>query len=116
MAQRLTNGNTFVATAYQLVEWDANGKTVFTFTPPDGHTIMKAMKLPNGEAIYMTSDLNNDGPVRVAQVDGNGKVMGLFNLNLGTRLSGGRIQVLANGNMLIPLHGENKVVEYDREG
>jgi len=106
----LPNGNTFIATDLQLEEVNAQGKVVFTFSPPDGDRIMKAMKLPNGESICLTND------ARVLRVDANGKILNKFDVPLGTRLFGGRIYGLNNGRILIPHNAENKVVEYDRDG
>jgi hypothetical protein len=39
-----------------------------------------------------------------------------FPVSLGTKLFGGRIEILPSGNVLIPHNGENKVVEYDSSG
>ena len=50
------------------------------------------------------------------RVDAKGKMVGSFKVDLGTKLSGGRLYGQANGNVLIPCHSENKVVEYDRNG
>jgi hypothetical protein len=117
VAQRLANDNTFLASDSQLEEVDAKGKLVFTWAPPNGDRIMKAVKLPTGEALCLLSQANNNGTEgRVVRVDGTGKVVGAFQVTLGTPVFGGRIQGLANGNVLIPHLGEDKVVEYTREG
>ena len=42
-AQRLPNGHTFIVSQDQLLELDAAGKIVFTFSPQDGDTIMKGV-------------------------------------------------------------------------
>ena len=106
----MPNGHTFIANADQLIEVDATNRVVFSFRP-DNDTIMKALKLPNGEAICLTY---ND--VRLLRVDNSGKLVGSFKVDLGMKLSGGRIYGLANGNVLIPHHSEGKVMEYDPTG
>ncbi|MCI0376185.1 MAG: PQQ-binding-like beta-propeller repeat protein [Gemmataceae bacterium] len=110
VAQRLANGNTFIATDSQLLEVDRQGKTVYDFSLATGERIMKAMKSPNNEFVCLT-----DG-ARIVRLDVAGKELHSFPVNLGTRLFGGRIHVLANGRVLIPHNAENKVVEYDARG
>src|SRR5262249_39943512 len=53
---------------------------------------------------------------RFVRLDKDGKEVGSFKVELGTRLFGGRIHVLANGRVLIPHNAENKVIEYDVAG
>jgi hypothetical protein len=110
VAQRLPNGNTFIATDAQLVEVDRQHKVVFTYAPPSGERIMKAMKLPSGEIACLTYD------ARVVRLDPRGKERSSFRVALGTKLFGGRIHMLPNGHVLIPHNAENKVVEYDGKG
>ncbi len=110
VAQRLANGNTFIATDSQLLEVDRQGKTVYDISLATGERIMKAMKSPNNEFVCLT-----DG-ARIVRLDTAGKELHSFPVNLGTRLFGGRIHVLANGRVLIPHNAENKVVEYDARG
>lgn len=110
VAQRLANGNTFIATDLQLEEIDLNRKVVFTFAPPVGERIMKAVKLENGEAVCLTD------AARVLRVDAAGKVIGKFDVDVSQKLFGGRLHALNNGRVLIPHNAENKVVEYDRDG
>src|SRR5205823_6720960 len=54
VAQRLPNGHTFIANRNQLLEFDRDGKEVFTYTRPGGEAIMKAEKLPNGDIGLIT--------------------------------------------------------------
>ena len=110
VAQRLNNGNTFIATDGQLLEVDRQGNQVFTFSFPNGQRIMKAMKVPSGEMVVLTSD------ARVARLDATGKELSGFQVDLGTRLFGGRIHMTPNGRVLVPHNAENKVVEYDSAG
>ena len=47
-------------------------------------------------------------------LDAKGKELRGFNVDL--RYSGGRIDVLPNGNVLMPEAGNNRVVELDKQG
>lgn len=110
VAQRLPNGNTFIATDTELIEYDRGDKEVFHIVKNAGERIMKAMKLANGEIAVLTSD------ARIMRLDVRGKELNSFAISLGTRLYGGRIHMLANGHVLMPHNNENKVVEYDATG
>jgi HEAT repeat protein len=119
VAQRLANGNTFIATSAQLVEVDRAGQAVFSVTPASNDTIMKAQKLPNGDMACVLTNVNAGG-ARVAVLDAQGQEIRGFNVNL--RTSGGRVEVLSNGNVLLPEMAANperetnRVVEYDVYG
>jgi HEAT repeat protein len=108
VAQRLPNGNTFIATNEQLVEVTQAGKGVFTYTPPQGEYIMKAQKLRNGDIACVLSGS------RFVRMDATGKELKSFTVNVAT--SGGRIDVLPNGHVLVPEHRANRLVEYDADG
>lgn len=110
VAQRLNNGNTFLATDSQVMEVDRDDKEVFSFTMANGERIMKALKLLNGEIVCLTSD------ARIVRLDTTGKELHSFTVSLGTRLFGGRLHMLSNGRVLVPHNAENKVVEYDAAG
>lgn len=110
VAQRLANGNTFVATDASLIEFDRTDKEVFHIVKNTGERVMKALKLANGEIAILTSDS------RIVRVDVTGKELHSFNISLGTRLYGGRIHMLPNGRVLVPHNSENKVIEYDASG
>jgi hypothetical protein len=112
-AQRLPNGNTFIATRDSLVEVDKDGKVVFTYTRPGGERFMKAVKLRNGEIACVTQ-LGVARYVRLAPDGKDFKEVRSFGVDV--RTSGGRIDVLPNGNVLIPELGNNRVVEYDAAG
>jgi HEAT repeat protein len=108
VAQRLANGNTFIATSATMIEVTKAGKQVFSYTPSNGENIMKAEKLRNGDiACVLTSS-------RFVRLDAKGKELRSFPVYVNT--SGGRIQVLANGHVLVPEHRHNRVVEYDVHG
>ncbi len=110
-AQRLPNGNTFVATDHQLLEYDKDGGELINIEfPEEGRKIMKASKLPNGDILCMLADS------RIARFDARGKEIHSFQIALGMRLFGGRIYATPHGRVLVPHHAEGKVVEYDRNG
>jgi hypothetical protein len=52
-AQRLPGGNTFIAQHTRLVEVNRAGKEVVVHSP-GGDTITDALRLPNGNAVYIT--------------------------------------------------------------
>jgi hypothetical protein len=110
VAQRLPNGNTFIATDTELIEVDRADKEVIHITKEGGQRIMKAFKLANGEIACLTSD------ARIVRLDPTGKEVHGFQISLATRLYGGRIHMQPNGRVLIPHNNENKVVEYDASG
>jgi hypothetical protein len=110
VAQRLPNGNTFIATDKEVFEVDRTGTRISSFSFPSGERIMKASKLPNGEMICLTDNS------RVVRLDSNGKELKSFAVMLTKKLFGGRLYTTSNGHVLVPLNNENKVVEYDANG
>jgi hypothetical protein len=112
VAQRLANGNTFIATAYKMLEYDKDDNAVVNINlSEDGQQkIMKAMKLENGEIVCMQVD------GRIVRYDSRGTQLHSFPIQIGTRLFGGRIHVLPNGRVLVPHNAEGKVIEYDSRG
>lgn len=110
-AQRLENGNTFIATDSELIEVDRTGeKEVWNHFFNNGERIMKAAKLANGDVVCLTT------APRVVRLDSHKKEIKTFPVNLANRLFGGRIHMLPNGRVLVPHNLENKVVEYDANG
>jgi hypothetical protein len=112
MAQRLPNGNTFIATPLRLLEVDRGGKEVFSCGSPTEEDIMKAQKLANGEIACVTG--LRDGPRHFVRVDATGRELQKFSVNVIT--SGGRIDVLPAGQVLVPEKDNDRVVEYDADG
>jgi HEAT repeat protein len=112
VAQRLANGNTFIATHTQLLEVDKDGKEVSSINAPGGAPIMKALKLPGGDVVCITQ-VGGTG-ARFQRLTSKGVEVKAFDVAL--RTSGGRIDVLANGHVLVPEKDRNKVVEYDSNG
>jgi hypothetical protein len=107
-AQRLPNGNTFIATQAQFVEVDPHGTVVMNRGLPPGEFVMKAQKLTNGEIACVTT------LYRFVRLDATGKEIESIHVNVQT--SGGRIDVLPNGHVLVPESKNNLVVEYDATG
>jgi hypothetical protein len=112
MAQRLENGNTFIATPMRLLEVDRDGKGVLTI-PQNGEFFMKALKLPNGE-IACIKGAQDRTTCRFVRLDSTGQEIQQFPVHV--RTSGGRIDVLPNGRVLVPEKDNNRVVEYDENG
>jgi hypothetical protein len=110
-AQRLPNGNTFIGSQNNLVEVDKTGKVVWEYYPPGGENIMKASKLRNGDIALVTQL----GATRFILLDRDGKTeKRSFAINLYT--TGGRIDVLPNGNVIVPENANNRVVELEPVG
>jgi hypothetical protein len=110
VAQRLPNGNTFICTRTQMLEFDKDGKEVFTYTSPRGEQFMKAMKLRNGDYAFVAQL----GTTRFVRMTPEGKELATFGVDV--RTSGGRIDVTPKGTVLIPENGNDRVVEYDQQG
>ena len=112
VAQRLSNGNTFIATGNQMFEVDKDGKLVW---PRSQATfgimvrgICKAQRLRNGDIAYISGTnqfvrLGRDGKERLS-------------FSVGATTSGGRLDMLANGHVVVPQVNQGRVVEYDSEG
>ncbi|MBI1914819.1 MAG: PQQ-binding-like beta-propeller repeat protein [Planctomycetes bacterium] len=110
VAQRLPNGNTFIATSNQLSEVDKSGKEVWSQTPPLGGRVMKAVRLRNGHVACVTEV----GGSRFYEIDRDGNVIRNFPVQLST--SGGRIDVLPNGHVVVPEKDNNRVIEHNVQG
>jgi HEAT repeat protein len=113
-AQRLRNGNTFIASRRRLLEVDNDGKEVFSYTRPDGGIFMKALKLPNGDLACVTQ---LGVPARFVRLTPAGRdFREVQNFPCMVSTSGGRIDVLANGHVLVAEMNNNRVVEFDADG
>jgi len=109
VAQRLPNGNTFIATNTQLLEVGDTGGEVFSYQFPGGEQIMRAQKLRNGDLACVLS-----GGPRFVRLDSSYHELQTFPVRVST--SGGRIEVLPNGRVLVPEKEDDRVVEYDSAG
>jgi hypothetical protein len=110
VAQRLPNGNTFIATSSRLLEVDPSGREVWEQPPPQRGRVMKALRLRNGDVAVVTML----GGSRFFVIDREGTIRHSFGVELST--SGGRLDVLRNGHVLIPERGHGRVAEYDKAG
>jgi len=107
-AQRLANGNTFIAMHAELMEVDRAGKEVFS-RKADEFQYLGACKSADGSITFLTAD------GMCVRLDAEGKEVKRFASGHATHWTSG-IDVLANGHVLVPQHGSNKVVEFDAEG
>lgn len=115
MAQRLANGNTFIATRAALLEVDKEGKEVLRYSRPDGGTFMRATKLRDGDIACIVQI--GGALSRYVRLTPSGKdFKEVKSWGVQVRTSGGRIDVLPNGHVLIPEMANNRVVEYDADG
>lgn len=115
MAQRLANGNTFIALRNQLIEIDKDGKEVFSYSRPDGGDFMRATKLRNGDIACIVQ--LGGALVRYVRLSPAGKdFKEIKSWGVQVRTSGGRVDVLPNGHVLVPEMDNNRVVEYDADG
>jgi hypothetical protein len=108
-AQRLPNGNTFIATRSLLLEYDKDGKQVFSHNVP-GQFLVAAVKHRNGQISCVTT-----GGGLLLRLDASGKELNRFPAGLSLTFGLG-IDALANGNVLAPQYKTNKVIEYDDAG
>jgi hypothetical protein len=110
VAQRLPNGNTFIATNNQLLEVSDTGAEVFAYHPPGGEAVMRAQKLRNGDLACVLTGV----PPKFVRFDNSYHEVQTIQVKVST--SGGRIDVLPNGRILVPEKEEDRVVEYDASG
>ena len=114
-AQRLANGHTFIAATNQLMEFDKDGQELFRYSRPDGGQFMRATKLRDGGIACVVRF--GAGLARYVRLTPSGKdFKETKTWNVHVRTSGGRIDVLPNGHVLIPEMDSNRVVEYDADG
>ncbi|NBO91556.1 MAG: hypothetical protein EBV06_04475 [Planctomycetia bacterium] len=109
-AQRLPNGNTFIATREGLIEVNPKGVTVWEYNRPSGEQIMRARRLPGGDNLMVTTL----GVARFVRVDRNGRDVAGFGVEVYT--SGGRVDLTPAGNVLIPELHNRRVVERKMDG
>jgi HEAT repeat protein len=110
MAQRLSNGNTFITTKARLIEVDKKGNEVSSYTRPLNDHFMRARRLPGGDTIMITQL----GVSRFVRIDRFGKEVSSFGVEVYT--SGGRIDMTTAGNVLIPELHNNRIVERSMDG
>ncbi|MBI1915365.1 MAG: HEAT repeat domain-containing protein [Planctomycetes bacterium] len=114
VAQRLSNGNTFIACKTHLAEVDRDGRAVFRYARPAGNEqFMRARKLPDG-TIAAVVQARLRGEQYYVRLDPSGKELARFAVSVYT--FGGRLDVQPDGRVLIPQMYDNRVVEYDAQG
>jgi hypothetical protein len=113
VAQRLPGGNTFIATKSELLEVDRSGRQVFSYVPPGGGQFMRAAKLPGGDLAFVQTD-RRLGEQRFVRLAPSGKEVTSFPVRVST--FGGRVDVQADGRVLVPQMSQDRVVEYDAKG
>jgi hypothetical protein len=107
--QRLPNGNTFVVMPNGLYEYDRDGKQVFGIQR-NTFDIYRARKLRNSDIVFIT---NQGAVIRIDSK--NQKELKAFNVGfLGNQY--GNLEELPNGNLLIPLYQQSRVIEVDPNG
>ncbi len=106
--QRLSGGQTFIATRQQLLVVDHDGKETFTWTCPMSN-IAAARRLRDGQMVIVTTA----GTCRV--IDPRGREVKSFHVGQVYSI-GGQIDALPSGRVLVPLYGENRVAEFDLTG
>jgi hypothetical protein len=115
MAQRLPNGNTFIAMRSQLIEVDKEGREVFKYSRPDGSEFMRATKLSNGDIACIVQ--LGGALTRYVRLTPSGKdIKESKSWSVQVRTFGGRVEVLPNGHVLIPEMDNDRVVEFDADG
>ena len=105
-AQRLSNGNIFLAGNNALVEMTRTGREVMRYNRPQSD-ILAARKLRNGQIIYVTSS----GIVQ--RVSATGKDLKSWNV---PNPSNQGIHILDNGNVVYPQLNTGRVYEYAPNG
>jgi hypothetical protein len=107
-AQRLPNGNTFVACRNRLLEIDRDGKEVVSVKRPV-RDVVGARKHPDGSTALIT----DDGWCR--WLDAAGREVSSFPVP-GPHVMGVGIDLLPNKRLLVPRFGQDRVTEYDAAG
>jgi hypothetical protein len=90
-----------------LLEVDRNGRDIFTYQRPS-NDIVFGSRGSKGQGVIVT----HSG--QVVRADAAGKESKSFSLGGGQ--APWSIELLPNGRILMPLLGQNRVVEYDNDG
>ena len=106
-AQRLRNGNIFIATYTTLLEVTPEGKALYTYEKP-GQRIYCAQKLRNGNILYVSS------AGLVIELTSEGKEV--RSIPCGDTSNWGSVEALPNGHFLVCRCSKHEVVEIDAAG
>ncbi|HEV3255369.1 MAG TPA: PQQ-binding-like beta-propeller repeat protein, partial [Gemmataceae bacterium] len=107
--QRLSNGNTFVATLSNVMEITPQGREVYNH-PTNRGQVTGAEKLRNGHIVYIT--MNGE----IVELDVTGKEIRSFNAANGPGGEWFTFTVLPGGHYLVPRQSTGKVSEFDATG
>jgi HEAT repeat protein len=111
MAQRLSNGNTFMVGRGQIIEVDKAGKELLNINRMNFWDIMSAARMRNGEIVYITQQ------GQVTRMDKEGKKeIKHFQAGQGGMYHFGYCDMLQNEHVVVPSFSFNKVIEYDANG
>jgi outer membrane protein assembly factor BamB len=110
--QKLEDGSIFIASKTNIVFVDQKGKEISEFTPPNNEPIMKANIASNGDICLVLS--TPQGNAKFVRFDKNKKPVATYDIDV--RTSGGKVDILPNGNSLITEVYGNRVIEFNNEG
>jgi hypothetical protein len=108
--QRLPNGNTFVVKNNGMSEFNRKGEEVYSYVHQQ-FNLVRGKKLRNGEVAFIV----NQGQGMYTRLDSKNQVIKSFNVNPVNSIFGS-MDVLPNGNVLVPDWQRQRVVEYDKDG
>src|SRR5262249_32727227 len=109
-AQRLANGNTFVALRNQLLELDRTGKEVFTHHRLN-QDIMAAARLRDGQYVLLTYSW------QYIRLDATGKEQKNARVgNFPFQVNPSAVDFLTNDRLLVAQYNQSKVTEVDATG
>ena len=109
-ARRLANGHTLINLRQQLIEVDRKGNEVFSHRCQAGW-IVGYGRTRNGNTVVL------DYAGNCVHLDSSGKQVRRFRIQNHARSSiGNHVDVLANGNIVVPETNGSKVAEYDSNG
>jgi hypothetical protein len=114
--QRLANGNTFIAMQGRLIEVDRAKSEVWSLQRQHAD-IVRAKKLPNGEVVFVHhNNFVGNTQSTCVRIDGKTKET-IKSYNVAPiQMTYGSIDVLPNGNVIIPHYQTHQVREYDPNG
>jgi ketosteroid isomerase-like protein len=107
-AERLANGNTFVATRAQLYELDKDGRQIKTIAMTN--PILAAHRYKDGT--YQVLQIGGT----CAKLDSTGKVTNSYSVGFVQSAIGFRAHFLPNGGIIVPDYNRSKIREFDGAG
>ena len=107
--QATADGKIFVVLQNRLIEIDRATKAERVLVTRPGHDIFRAMRTKSGDIVYVT---NSGACVRMSPDCTRQKQIQVPNITVIL----GSIDILPNGNVLIPDFQQKRVVEYDTNG